>query len=44
MIPDAREVRLKMHKVLEARCRTPTTAQRARIVLLAGSPAEGRTI
>src|SRR6516225_3991301 len=41
MIPDAREVRLKpkIRKVLEARCRAPTTAQRdvrrARIVLLA---------
>jgi transposase len=46
MIPDAREVRLKpkIRKVLEARCRTLTTAQRdvhrARIVLLA---AEGRS-
>ena len=46
MIPAAREVRLKpkMRKVLEARCRAPTTAQRdvkrARIVLLA---AEGRS-
>src|SRR6516164_2975365 len=46
MIPDAREVRLKpkIRKVLEARCRAPTTAQRdvrrARIVLLA---AEGRS-
>jgi transposase len=46
MIPEAREVRLKpkMRKVLEARCRAPTTpqrgAQRARIVLLA---AEGRS-
>src|SRR5215212_6823887 len=46
MIPKAREVRLKAQarKVLEARCRTPTTAQRdvrrARIVLLA---AEGRS-
>ena len=46
MIPKAREVRLtpKMRKVLEARCRTPSTAQRdvkrARIVLLA---AEGRS-
>src|SRR6516162_5403065 len=30
MIPDAREVRLKpkVRKVLEARCRAPTTAQR----------------
>src|SRR4029453_28158 len=46
MIPKAREVRLKpkMRKVLEARCRAPTTAQRdvkrARIVWLA---AEGRS-
>ena len=46
MIPKAREVRLKpkTRKVLEARCRAPTTAQRdvkrARIVLLA---AEGRS-
>jgi transposase len=46
MIPKAREVRLtpKMRKVLEARCRAPSTAQRdvkrARIVLLA---AEGRS-
>jgi transposase len=46
MIPKAREVRLKpkVRKVLEARCRAPTTAQRdvrrARIVLLA---AEGRS-
>src|SRR5712691_3836552 len=46
MIPIAREVRLKpkVRKVLEARCRAPTTAQRdvkrARIVLLA---AEGRS-
>src|SRR5438046_2735826 len=46
MIPKAREVRLKpkIRKVLEARCRAPTTAQRdvkrARIVLLA---AEGRS-
>jgi Homeodomain-like domain len=46
MIPEAREVRLKpkVRKVLEARCRAPTTAQpdvkRARIVLLA---AEGRS-
>ena len=41
MIPEAREVRLrpKMRKVLEARCRAPSTPQsavkRARIVLLA---------
>jgi transposase len=46
MIPKAREVRLKPkeRKVLEARCRAPSTAQsqakRARIVLLA---AEGRS-
>src|SRR6202011_5704847 len=46
MIPRAREVRLKpkIRKVLEARCRAPTTAQRdvkrAQIVLLA---AEGRS-
>src|SRR3984893_9593937 len=46
MIPRAREVRLKpkIRKVLEARCRAPSTAQRdvkrARIVLLA---AEGRS-
>src|SRR5258707_5290917 len=46
MIPEAREVRLKpkIRRVLEARCRAPTTAQRdvkrAQIVLLA---AEGRS-
>jgi transposase len=46
MIPKTREVRLKpkVRKVLEARCRAPTTAQRdvkrAQIVLLA---AEGRS-
>src|SRR6476660_10421585 len=46
MIPKAREVRLKpkVRKVLEARCRAPSTAQRdvrrARRVLLA---AEGRS-
>ena len=46
MIPEAREVRLKPkeRKVLEARCRAPSTPQRdvkrARIVLLA---AEGRS-
>jgi len=46
MIPKASEVRLKpkVRKVLEARCRAPTTAQRdvkrAQIVLLA---AEGRS-
>src|SRR5438067_11953465 len=46
MIPEAREVRLrpKIRKVLEARCRAPSTPQRdvrrAHIVLLA---AEGRS-
>src|SRR3984885_12405846 len=46
MIPEAREVRLrpKIRKVLEARCRAPSTPQsdlkRAQIVLLA---AEGRS-
>src|SRR5689334_24722270 len=46
MVPEARDVRLKpkVRKVLEARCRAPTTPQRdvrrARIVLLA---AEGRS-
>ena len=46
MIPEAREVRLtpRVRKVLEARCRAPSTPQgevkRARIVLLA---AEGRS-
>jgi hypothetical protein len=46
MIPDAREVRLKpkIRKVLEARRRAPTTAQRdvrrARIVLLAAEGPE----
>lgn len=46
MVPEAREVRLKpkIRKVLEARCRAPSTPQRdvkqARIVLLA---AEGRS-
>jgi hypothetical protein len=45
MIPEAREARLKpkMRKVLEARCRAPTTAQRdvqrAWIVLLAAEGA-----
>src|SRR5258708_29012689 len=47
MIPEAREVRLKpkVRKVLEARCRAPSTPQRdvkrARIVLLAA--ADGRS-
>src|SRR5262249_7407978 len=46
MVPEAREVRLRpeIRKVLEARCRAPSTPQRdvrrARIVLLA---AEGRS-
>ena len=46
MVPEAREVRLKpkIRKMLEARCRAPSTPQRdvrrARIVLLA---AEGRS-
>jgi transposase len=46
MIPEAREVRLKpkIRKMLEARCRAPSTpqgaARRARIVLLA---ADGRS-
>src|SRR3954468_8006614 len=50
MIPKAREVRLKpkIRKVLEARCRAPTTAQRdvkrARIVLLAASGRSTRSI
>src|SRR6202023_2452965 len=50
MIPEAREVRLrpKMRKVLEARCRAPTTAQRdaqrARIVLLAAESRSTRSI
>src|SRR6185295_16166561 len=50
MIPAAREVRLKpkMRKVLEARCRAPTTAQRdvkrARIVLLAAAGRSTRSI
>src|SRR6187397_3594244 len=50
MIPKAREVRLKpkVRKVLEARCRAPTTAQRdvkrARIVLLAAEGSSTRSI
>jgi transposase len=50
MIPKAREVRLKPkdRKVLEARCRAPTTAQRdvkrARIVLLAAAGRSTRSI
>src|SRR5437763_9596295 len=50
MIPEAREVRLKPkdRKVLEARCRAPTTAQRdvkrARIVLLAAGGRSTRSI
>src|SRR4051812_25528794 len=50
MIPEAREVRLKpkARKVLEARCRAPTTAQRdvrrARIVLLAAAGRSTRSI
>ena len=50
MIPEAREVRLKpkMRKVLEARCRAPSTAQRdvkrARIVLLAADGRSTRSI
>jgi DNA-binding transcriptional ArsR family regulator len=50
MIPKARVVRLKpkVRKVLEARCRAPTTAQRdvkrARIVLLAASGRSTRSI
>src|SRR5207244_11043367 len=50
MIPKAREVRLKpkVRKVLEARCRAPTTAQRdvkrARIVLLAAAGRSTRSI
>src|SRR3974377_2323672 len=50
MIPKAREVRLKpkIRKVLEARCRAPTTAQRdvtrARIVLLAADGRSTRSI
>src|SRR5436190_20245603 len=50
MIPKAREVRLKpkVRKVLEARCRAPTTPQRdvrrARIVLLAAAGRSTRSI
>src|SRR5881392_4237741 len=50
MIPKAREVRLKpkLRKVLEARCRAPTTPQRdvrrARIVLLAAAGRSTRSI
>ena len=50
MIPEAREVRLtaKVRKLLEARCRAPTTAQgeakRARIVLLAAQGRSTRSI
>jgi transposase len=50
MIPKAREVRLKPkeRKVLEARCRAPSTAQRdvkrARIVLLAAAGCSTRSI
>jgi hypothetical protein len=50
MIPKAREVRLKPkeRKVLEARCRAPTTAQRdvkrARMVLLAAVGRSTRSI
>jgi len=50
MIPDAREVRLrpKIRKVLEARCRAPSTPQseatRARIVLLAAAGRSTRSI
>src|SRR3954465_10169151 len=50
MIPKAREVRLKpkVRKVLEARCRAPSTAQRdakrARIVLLAAGGRSTRSI
>src|SRR6516165_5942030 len=50
MIPKAREVRLKpkIRKVLKARCRAPTTAQRdvtrARIVLLAADGRSTRSI
>ena len=50
MISKAREVRLKpkTRKVLEARCRAPTTAQRdvkrARIVLLAAEGCSTRSI
>jgi transposase len=50
MIPEAREVRLKpkIRKVLEVRCRAPSTAQRdvrrARIVLLATDGRSTRSI
>ncbi len=50
MVPDAREVRLrpKVRKVLEARCRAPSTpqgdAKRARIVLLAAAGGSTRSI
>ena len=50
MIPEAREVRLtpKIRKVLEARCRAPSTPQgqvkRARIVLLAADGRSTRSI
>ena len=50
MVPEAREVRLKpkIRKVLEARCRAATTAQRdvrrARIVLLAAAGRSTRSI
>src|ERR1700730_16001793 len=50
MIPKAREVRLKpkARRVLEARCRAPSTAQRdvkrARIVLLAAAGRSTRSI
>src|SRR5215470_4295621 len=50
MIPKAREVRLKpkIRKVLEARCRAPSTPQgevkRARIVLLAADGRSTRSI
>jgi transposase len=50
MIPEAREVRLKpkIRKVLEARCRAPTTPQRevrrARIILLAAQGRSTRSI
>src|SRR6516165_5447335 len=50
MIPEAREVRLKpkIRKVLEARCRAPSTpqrdAKRARIVLLAAKGRSTRSI
>src|ERR1700726_332735 len=50
MIPEAREVRLtpKVRKVLEARCRAPSTPQnqvkRARIVLLAADNRSTRSI